>query len=753
MRTVAGLAPAVTSCVGRRAETAEVRARLDDSRIVTLTGPGGIGKTRLAGEVAQAAVGRFADGGAFVELAELRDGALVPNRVADRLGLHEGPNRSVRQGVLDHLRDRNLLLVLDNCEHLVGACAEFVAEVVRECPGVTVLTTSRQSLGVPGECVVGVPPLVVPAEGAEAPEESDAVRLFADRAAAAGTGFRLSAANAGDVADVCRRLDGVPLAIELAAARVRTLSPRQLAERLRQRLGALGTGPRTAPERQRTLRAAVVWSHELCSKAEQELWARASVFAGSFDLEAAEAVCAGPDGDPHRVLDLVDGLLDKSVLLREDHGDTVRFRLLETLREFGAERLAEAGETEWAARAHRDWIDRLTARADAEWAGPAQLTWIGRLRLEQANIRAALDWSAADPAEAGAALRIACRVAEHWTLLGLNSEARGWLDRALAAAPPDQPERPLALATAALYSLWHSDVQIASARLAEAEKAAAPGDVPLAAFITYVRALEAMIRLDPRCAELAAAAGDAFQKLGDVRRELHPRYIQGVALAYLGDLETSRRVLHRAIELSRACGDHYYRGIVLAGLVQAEVQFGDADAAERAAREALQATTKIGSRFQLAYRLDGLAWTAARRGDHERAATLFGAAATVWEAVGSSAEVAVVLPHLRFKESARLALGEERFAAAFAAGRGMGEERATRFALGEDEPARPASGDVLTKREREVADLVASGLSNKDIAAKLVISRRTADTHVQHILAKLGFRSRAQIASWVTARR
>jgi predicted ATPase/DNA-binding CsgD family transcriptional regulator len=756
----------LTSYVGRRADVAKVRSALGSASLLTLTGTGGVGKTRLAAEVASAAVCGFADGVIFVELAELRDADLLPNLVADRLGLRvqgqEG--RSITRGVLDYLQDRAMLVVLDNCEHLLEACAAFTAATLAHCPRVRVLATGRQSLGIAGERVMRVAPLRLPDEGVSYSLEKlldfDGIRLFVDRASAVVASFRLIEDNAADVIRVCHRLDGLPLAIELAAARIRLLSPRQLADKLSSRFALLTAAPRTAPDRQRTLRATIDWSYHSCSAAERSVWAQAAVFAGSFDLDAAEVVCVGSGVERDCVLDLIDGLLDKSVLTREDHGDVVRFRLLESLREYGLERLDEAGGRSQAARRHRDWIDQLTERADQDWVGPNQLSWVGHLRREQANLRAALGWSLTEPGEAEVALRIACRLDEYWTLRGFNAEARGWLDRALAATPLNHPARPRALAGSALYALWHSDLEVASVRLADAEKlTVGRTDRPLAAFLTYVRSLEAMIRLDPHTAELASAAAAEFRALGMTRRELHPLYIQGVAIAYLGDLPTAREVLRRMVQLCEAHGDLYYRSIALAGIVHVEVQFGDADAAASAARAGLIAASAIGSRFQLAYRLDGMAWVAAKQGEHERAAVLFGAADTVWEAVGSSPEVAVALPRSRFLGLTRDALGEK-FAACFDTGRAFTDQEATRYALGEDtDEQAPAptvalsQDEVLSKREREVARLVADGLSNRDIAARLVISRRTADTHVQHILAKLGFHNRAQIAVWVTSGR
>ncbi|MFC9975293.1 ATP-binding protein [Spirillospora sp. NPDC127200] len=740
-----------TSYVGRRREAGQVRAALGEARLVTLTGPGGVGKTRLAAAVALDTAARFPDGTAFVELAELRDEALLPDLLAERLGLQDRSGRPTQRVVLDHLRDRRLLLVLDNCEHLVAACAAFAAAVVAGCPDVVVLATSRQSLGTPGERLLWVPPLPVPDPSADRHPlelaQYDSVRLLADRAAAVLPSFEITAANGTALAEICRRLDGVPLAIELAAARLRSLSPRQLADRLTRRLPLLTGAPRTAPDRQRTLRAAIDWSHDLCSPAERLLWARCSVFAGSFDLDAAERVCADGDLPAASVLDAIDGLLDKSVLIRDEQGEAVRYRMLESIREYGQERLGGASETP---RRHRDWIDALTAAADAEWATAHQLAWMARLRLEHANLRAALDWSLNEPGEADTALRMASRLHEYWTLRGSCMEARQWLDRALAATAPDHPARPRALASCALHALFQSDVATALARLDEAGPLG--GDPLTLAHRDYVRALLEMIRIRPESTALAERAASAFRAHGEVRWELHPLFIHGVCAGYRGDMESGRASLRRMLALCEERGEWHYRAMALFGLAFIEVDHGDLAVAAEAAGSCYAIGRRLDSEFKDAYHLDTLAWVADEQGDHERAATLFGAAARAWEAIGASPEIAVALPHKRHKSSTRQALGAQRYTRAFAAGRAMSAPRLARYVEGAPETeADPRT--ALTRREWEVAELVAEGLSNRGIAARLVISPRTADTHVQNILGKLGFRNRAQIAAWASTHR
>lgn len=388
-----------TTYVGRSAETEEARRLLGIASVVTLTGPGGVGKTRLAWRVAAACQAAFSGEVAFVSLAELREPALLVPTVANVLGFGDRSAKPAVEVVVEALRARKLLLVLDNCEHLVEDCAWFADTIARTCQEVRVLATSRQSLGVAGERILPVPPLAVPDEGdsLERAQDCEAVRLFVDRASAVVPSFRLTEGDAEHLIRLCRRLDGLPLAIELAAVRSRALSPRQLADRLDRRFTVLSGGRRGTPGRHETMRALIDWSHDLCTEPERLLWARASVFSGSFDLDAAEHVCAGGDLPADDVLEVVDGLLDKSILQREEHAGSVRYRMLESVREYGADRLRGSGELAAVRSRHRDFFAELTGRYAAEWLKTDQLAWIGRLRHEHANLRAALDFCAEDP--------------------------------------------------------------------------------------------------------------------------------------------------------------------------------------------------------------------------------------------------------------------------------------------------------------------------------------------------------------------
>ncbi|MEV6655703.1 LuxR C-terminal-related transcriptional regulator [Nocardia fluminea] len=753
MGAVPWVAPrAATSYVGREREAAQISTALESARLVTLTGPGGVGKTRLAEAIGAVPSTEFPDGVVLIGLAELSDGDQLPYLVSTVLGMHP-TSATPLQVVLEHLSHKRILLILDNCEHVVDAAAAFASAVI--CGEARVLATSRQSLAVPGEQVIRVPPLSLPADGGAALSDVDAVRLFAERAATALPGFELTEDNSDAVVAICRHLDGLPLAIELAAAQMRTLSAQQIAERLAGQLPLPRPAPRMVPQRQRTLGATLDWSFTLCSRTERELWARASIFAGSFDIEAAELVCAGPQLPLEQVVVGVDGLIDKSVLVREDHEGVVRYRMLETIRQYGRSLLDMAGELDTAARRHSEWVDRFTADADANWAGPEQLSWIGRLNLEQANIRAAVDWSLADPAEAGAVLRLGSRLDEYWIYFGHSRECRTWLDRALELTTEDHPDRVRGLTGCALQAVWHLDLERAAVCLDQADRLlTGRGEELSEAFVTYVRALAAQIRTDPRAVELAAAAAAVFRSHGQVRRELHPLWIYGVTIGYRrSDVVAGRRALHRMLALCEECGETRYRAMAQFGLAYLEVERGDVAAAADLAEEALRNLAEVGRGSGTAYVMDALAWIADRQKRHERAATLFGAAHTVWRDIGSRPEIAVSGPHLSHVASTRAALGATGYERAHAVGRSFTYDEAMNFALSESAGTAQAPHIGLTRREWEIAALVAEGLSNQSIADRLFISHRTAATHVQNILVKLGFRNRTQVATWFTSKK
>ncbi|SDC41265.1 ATP-binding protein [Actinokineospora iranica] len=755
------LSTEMTSYVGRAAEISEVKRLLGVSALVTVTGPGGVGKTRLAAQVAAAARAAFDDNVVCVGLAELREPELVVNTVADHLGLGDR-SRSPIELVIEHLRERRMLLVLDNCEHLIEPCARLAHALLSSCPELVVLATSRQSLGVAGERVRPLAPLAVPEPGEQAAgvERHDSVRLFLDRATAVVPSFTITRNNVEDVIRLCRALDGLPLAIELAAVRLRSLSVRQLADRLDQRFTLLNRGRRWAPSRHETLRALVDWSHELCDGREQLLWARASVFSGSFDMDAAEEVCSGDGLDRDAVLDVIDALIDKSVLVREEHHGTARYRMLGTLRQHGEDRLRETGELTRTQRRHRDRYLELTRRFAAESLGPDQVRWLDRLTVEHPNLRRALDFCARDPAEAAVGLPMIPAVKEYWMVRGLNTEGRIWLDRLVKAAPVDAPGRADALWMHALLALVQGDRPAFAATLAAAAQTAdATGDVRARAYVHHVSGYEALMDADgPAAVDRFGTAAEMLRAHGDLGGELWATHNLGLAISIAGDPERCRRVLRDCVAACVARGEVVHRSWALWSLAACEYLFGDIETAQAHALEVLRLQQRFDARTITAFTLATLAGCATHAGDLRRAARLFGAAAALWRSLGSSPS-----NYPAFDEPVRAAtavvvagLGDGEALAEFAAGAALGFADAVSYALGEsaeeNEHMVAPRDDPLTKRERQIAELVAQGMTNREIAGRLVIGPRTAESHVERIRTKLGFTNRAQIAAWVAHR-
>ena len=792
-----------TSFVDRRGEQTEGRELLAKARLVTLTGPGGVGKTRLAARLAARVERAFPDGVRFVHLAGLQDPALVPLAAADALGLHDHSAQPPLDALVEQVRDRRLLLVLDNCEHLLQACAELAAALLHGTTGVRVLATSRHRLALTEEHLMEVRPLPVPDPDGDlraGPQTPDcaatpgqartadgypALALFADRAAAVVPGFRITADNWAAVARLCRRLDGLPLAIELAAVRMRVLGVEQLLERLDDRYRLLTAGSSAALPRHQTLRAAVDWSHELCTQQEQLVWARASVLAGGFDLETAEAVCADdersemgvpPAGGsgrvrPHEVLDAVAGLVDKSVLGRETGPDGVRYRLLDTLRHYGLDRLRQLeGEEDATRRRQRDWMQRRAADCERAWFGPGQREIVARLRADQDSLRAALDFSLTAPGERLAALRLAGTLWFYWHACGAPREGRYWLERALDANPEPTPERARGLWVAGLLAAATQDMTGGLRRARDAHALAEHlGDKVEAAHAAYVIGV---IRLFSN--ELPAALDhfEASVARGPVPGQhlsLHglDQVELACALGFLGQADRAVEVCERARRLCEEHGEEWVRSYVLRMLALAHTVKEDWDEAGRHAREALRLKLAVHDVTGIALTLDLLAHIATRVGAHEHAAALLGGADRTWADIDRDRWGSTYLAAIRRDSGERTlaALGQAAFERSYAKGGALGLAELVGYATEGGEPqrptpakeasgrrrSRPAQDSTLTRRETQVAELVAQGLANQQIADRLVIARRTAEGHVERILSKLGFSNRSQIAAWVTA--
>jgi non-specific serine/threonine protein kinase len=761
------LPPDWTSFVGRRREIAEIKDLLINARLLTLTGAGGAGKTRLALHLGRELLPSFEGGVWLVELAPLAEPDLVPQAVAAALGVSEKPGLPLLEAVAAGAAPRQVLLVLDNCEHLLDACATLVEALLEVCPRLHILATSRQGLRAAGERVWRVPSLSVPdQDSAPTPErllDFEAVRLFVERAVAVRPTFRLTSDNAAAVVEVCRRLDGIPLALELAAGRLSVLTVEQIAIRLENRFRLLTGGGRHALPRQQTLRALIDWSHELLSDAERALLRRLAVFAAGYTLDAVEAVCSGSGIQAEDVLDLLDQLIDKSLVLTEEvAGGEMRYSMPETIRAYAAEKLDAAGEATEVRQRHRDWYFELALRAEPELRGANQGVWLGRLEREHDNLRAALRCPA-DASDADIGLRVTWALSRFWFLRGHLAEGQRWLEAAIAQGEGGSPEaRAQALNAAATFAGRRGDYGRAAALLeaslalqqALGDRAGSAkvlgnlgivaqeqGDLPSAA-ARYARSLALYTELDDR-----AGMAIALNNLGEVRREQ-------------GDLVTAEQLHDQALRLFREVGDDVGVALSLSNLGEVARRQGDHAGAGRLWRESLAVFARLGERIGMAECLERLGVAAHAAGQSERAARLLAGAACLRAAVDAPLPPADQAHIQRVLTEARVRLGEATFARVWEAARDreLADLLAEAAAPGpggigtESAPAAGGPAGPLTAREQEVAALVARGMTNKEIAAELVIAPGTVRIHVERILGKLDFRSRAQVAAWAVER-
>ncbi|MCX5208314.1 LuxR C-terminal-related transcriptional regulator [Kitasatospora sp. NBC_00240] len=756
----AGLPAELTSFVGRRREIAEARSLLSTARAVTLLGPGGIGKTRLALRVADQVRRAFTEGVTFVDLAPLQDADLLAYTVSDALRIASRRPHDPVDVITEFLRDRQTLLVFDNCEHLTDACADLVNIVLRAAPDVRVLATSRQRLGVTGERLWQVPPLTVPdpdrtGRPAAVPE-SEGLTLFAARAALVSD-FVLTEDNWPEVARLCRRMDGLPLAIELAAAGTRVLLPGDILERLDGRVRILASTDRGAPSRHRTLDAVVDGSYGSCSPQERLLWSRVSVFAHGFTLHAAEQVCGDETIPPDTVLHLVTGLVDKSVLTPERHLGEIHYRLLNTLARYGRDRLREAGEEDAVRRRHQRFYAAMSTRFSTEWFGPGQVEQARRMRAEHANLRAALDECLTAPGERQAGLVMATDLIHYWVGCGHITEGRHWLERALALNPEPTPERARALRRLGSLAGRQGDAAAAVPALEECRAIAQRlGDGVLDAEAVAMLGQAAITAGDPEAAlPFLREAAESLRRLQHPpEQHLYVPILIALAKLLLGAFDEAAAAAQEAGRLSSRSGDRWYLAAALLDLGYAEFGRNNPAAAAAYAIQAMDIGHDFDDPTTVGLALMCLAGTAMATGDHRRGAVLTGVCHGIWQQAGMSLGVAAVFsPTMKPLEAATsAALGETEFLNAVAYGAGLDLDQVIGFAHGahSETPERTGPGDSpLTRREQQVAVLVAEGLSNKQIAADLVIAQRTAEGHIEHVLSKLGFTSRTQIAIWV----
>jgi predicted ATPase/DNA-binding CsgD family transcriptional regulator len=773
--------------VGREREIAEVERGLASTRLLTLTGAGGSGKTRLALEAARDLADAYPDGVWLVELAPLSEGTLVAKEVAEALGVPERPAQPLADTLAEVLRDRELLLLVDNCEHLLEATARLVDRLLDSCPHLSILATSREAIGVEGEVRWLVPPLSVPEDGSS-PEELEgyeSVRLFVERARGRDSSFSLSPQNARAVTEICGRLEGIPLAIELAAARVGALSLKEISKRLGGSLDLLTRGGRTAEPRQRTLKGALDWSHELLSEPEKVLFRRLSVFAGGWTLNTAETVASGDGVEEGEILDLLSGLVEKSLALAEgQEGSGVRYRMLEPIKQYAKEKLEQGGESGTVRRRHADFFLALAEEARPELRGPEDKKWLERLEREHDNMRAALSF-ALEAGQTELALRLAGVLGTFWYMHSHSDEGRKWLEAALAA----------------LYWLafdrWDHDRAQEVSREAMRLSAEAQIEGALAASLRIMSAGPSWVRGDyERGRELLEEGLRIGREAGD-RVIVAEALMQLAVTAWgMGDIERGNEIYREGIELCREagyafrlpdflfslgyqlllegdyeggaalneeaiaiCREHGYKrslNFALDNLGWAALLQGDHARARSFYEESLVVSKELGDKACASESLDGMACIAASEGEAGRSASLFGAAEALRETLSEAVAFQHTPEEAAWREPsrarARSRLGERAWEDTLSEGRAMGLKEAIEYALSPEEPSattaateqsftsEPPAG--LTSREVEVLGLVATGMTNAQVAERLYLSPRTVQRHLNSVYHKIGVGSR-----------
>jgi len=751
-----------TSFIGRRNALAEVRQKLSEARLVSLVGPGGVGKTRLAIRIGTDLGRGFRDGAWLVELAEVRDSRLVSNALMLALDLRDQAVTEPLALLLAYLHDKQLLLVVDNCEHLLGAAAQLVGEVLRAAPGVRVIATSREPLSVDGEHVIPVAPLELPsgqhAEPLSQLRQNEAVMLFRERAAAASGSFELTESNRSAVVEVCRRLDGLPLAIELAAVRTRVLSVEQIRDRLNDRFGLLTRGSRAALPRHQTLRTTIEWSHDLLNAGERALLRRLCVFAGRFTLEDVESVCTSDEVPAPRSLDVLSSLVDKSLVMKEDAHGVACYRLHETMREFARLNLREAGEEDVVEDRGTEYY-RSRCRRSVEESRYRLVEWLEWMDLEIDNIRAVLGRCAARR-DSVRGTDLATAVGWYW-ITRATTEGVRWLDEMLECGGGHGDAQFWAYFLRGFLAVLKADATSAAPAIERAVATARELAQPslLSQSLSMASIAQNLAGDRASAMRLLDEAATVTRPLDDFPAQISVLQAQAFNGFFGGDIEAVKAAAAEGVRISRDVGDLYSLEMMLLNRGGTALITGDLEQAKGLYMDALKIARRIDDRVAQYALLDGLGCVAAGSGQARLAGQLLGAAETVRTQAGASL-IPFLAPLLaQAEESAIATLGAAKFEAEVNAGKRLNRDEAIRLALGEPAqvtPAATANGQgrgLLGKREADVARLVAEGLSNKQIGARLFISERTVDSHVRSILNKLGFNSRAQIASWIASSR
>ncbi|MFE1874563.1 ATP-binding protein [Streptomyces sp. NPDC059496] len=695
--------------IGRGGELAEVGRLLECSRLVTVTGVGGVGKSRLVLAAARAAAEgsqeRYCDGVWLAELATVRDPALLELALAEALELTDHTTRPLRTVLAEHLVGRRLLLVLDGFEQLVDECADLVRELLRRCPGLRVLAAGRRPLDLDGESVFPLAP----------PAAEEALALLAARASAADPAFAVTAENRAALVELCARLDGIPLALELAAGRLRTLSPAQVLARLEDRFVLLTGGARGGLARHRALRTTIGWSHELCTPAERLLWARLSVFAGQFDLDAVEYVCAGPDLPVEAVLDLVGELLAQSLLVREETPAGVRLRMLETVRMYGAGWLESLGDAGRLRRRHRDWYVGLATWCELDWFSPRQQEVAALVEAELPNIRLALECCLDEPDEAHLGQYLAGTLWFYWAGCGRLTEGRHWLDRTLELA-----DQAVEYETSRLKALWvlgyvaalQGDAAASMSALYECRDGAAQSGNPVAAaYAVHRMGCLALVSDEmARARELLGAALEQYRAAGELNSNVLMCQVElGMALAFLGDLPGALALCGEVREICEERGERWTKAYALYVLAYAALDAGRTREARRLLTECVAINHVFHDLVGLVLALELLALVTVTEGHAAEAAVLQGAAEPMWGGVGLQLFGSGYFnaPRLMCRERAGELLGAERYAAYEAEGRELSREALVGRAL--RDPEEHGAGGVPRQAGRPRGSRVSTG--------------------------------------------
>lgn len=756
----AGLPSEVTSFVGRRREVSEVKSLLGSARLVTLTGTGGIGKTRVALAVAADVRRSFADLRLF-ELSEIprEDAAAVAEEIERVVG-----------GRSDPPAPGATLVIIDGCDAVVNSCGDVIHRLLREHSELRVMATSRQALGVMGESIQVLPPMTVPivrrgdTVDVDLSHPHDAVDLFVTRARLQRPGWSPDDRTLATVARICAALDGLPLAIELAAARMRSLSPTQILERCVAPLDLLTAGNQGGPPRHGSLRAALEWSRQFCSPDERVLWDRASVFVESFDLAAAEDVCADESLARPRVYGALSGLIDKSIITVVEAGESVRYSLAHGAWCVAGERLTAGGDQESWQQRHRDFFLQCAESADSDSAGGGQLVAARRLVYERQNLATAIDFSLrADRDEASIGLRIATSLWFYWNACGYLQDGRYWLGRALAANPEPSAQRAKALWAEGWYAMVQADTTLARQAFTESKTIARQvGDSSALAIATQFEGT--LEQIEGNLLGALNLLDSALSIHESMREQSSLTILCVVQLAFAhcinGDHERAVILSDQALETSDANNETFARSWALWTKGLARWFAGSHEAAKASLTESVEAKTSLHDWLGASTCVEVLAWIAVANNEPERCARLLGVADRLSNAVGSQSPLfgSAVLVDLRehYEQAALDALGGKRFKECFEeATRSPTHEAAVGMVLtaadsADQQPKAASDHFTLTRRELEVSRLVADGMSNREIAERLMISRRTVEAHVEHVFTKLGYRSRTQLANWVS---